>query len=493
MGRETRKEAAGCVCRRVDLPWQETENRAPVWLRRACSRTGQRWARTGPMAGALWTSYDASFPAIWVEAMRRRSRAGGKPPKARPRKALTVKGRKASKAVTRRGSPPGAHAEVARLTRELNEAREQQAATADLLKVISQSAFNLQVVLDTLVQSAARLCEAEMASVVHPEGSVYRFLASYGYSQNLIEFMETHPVHLGRGTITGRTVLECKPVQIPDVLADPEFTFTEGIKIGGIRTMLGVPLLSDGVPMGVIVLARRAVRPFSDKQIELVQNFSAQAVIAIENARLLNELRQRTGDLTEALEQQTATAEVLGIISRSPGNLEPIFSAMLENAVRICDAKFGTIHRWDGETLHLLATFNAPPAFSEARERLPGYQPNPKSQVGRMVATKTVIQVADLAADESYIQARLPATVTAVEHGGARTGLAVPMLKEGELVGTFVLNRQEVRPFTDKQIGLVKNFAAQAVIAIENARLLKELRERTSQLEVQSQEVVKLN
>ena len=440
------------------------------------------------MAGAPRTSYDASFPARWVEAMKKPSRAGGKPAKARPRKALTAKGRKASKAVTRRGPPPGAHAEVARLTRELKEAQEQQAATADLLKVISQSAFNLQVVLDTLVQSAARLCEAEMASVVHPEGSVYRSFAHYGYSQNLIEFMETHPVHLGRGTVTGRTVLECKPVQIPDVLADPEFTFTEGVKIGGMRTMLGVPLLRDGVPTGVFVLARRAVRPFSDKQIELVQNFAAQAVIAIENTRLLNELRQRTADLsqrttdlTESLEQQTATSDVLQVISASTGDVQPVFDTMLENAVRICDATFGNIYSWDGDTLHLVAAHNMPPAFAEFafakfRRRSP-LRSTPQNAIGRALATKMPVHVADLAAQRPYIEERDAGYVAAVELGGARTFLAAPMLKGNELIGLFSLYRQEVRPFTDKQIALVTNFAAQAVIAIENARLLSELRE----------------
>jgi GAF domain-containing protein len=404
--------------------------------------------------------------------MKKRSKAGGKPAKALPRKTLKLKGRAASKAVTRRGSAPAGQTEVVRLTRELNEAQEQQAATTDLLEGISQSAFNLQVVLDTLVQSAARLCEAEMASLVHPEGSVYRFLASYGYPQQLIEFMETHPVGLGRGTVTGRTVIERKPVQIPDVLADPEFTFREGVKIGGMRTMLGVPLLRDGVPIGVFILSRSAVRPFSDKQIELVQNFAAQAVIAIENARLLNELRQ-------SLQQQTATSEVLQAISTSPGELEPVFTTMLEKAVSICDAGFGNIYRWDGKDLHLVAAYNTPPAFTKVRARLPNPAEGP---IGRMVATKSVVHVPDLKTERIYLEQRVPAAVDAVELGGVRTFLSVPMLKDGELVGAILLNRPEVRPFSNEQIALVKNFAAQAVIAIENARLLDELRKRTIDL-----------
>jgi two-component system NtrC family sensor kinase len=269
-------------------------------------------------------------------AMKRRSRAVGETSKARRRKAPKPQRRNAPKATAPSTSPPaGEQAEVARLTRELSEAREQHAATADVLKVISRSAFNLQIVLDTLVQSAAGLCEADTASLVRPQGSVFQQLASYGYSQELNKFMETHPVYLGRGTITGRTVLEGKAIQIPDVLADAEFTFTESVKIGGMRTMLGVPLLRDGAPIGVIMLSRRTVRPFSDKQVELVKTFADQAVIAIENNRLLNDLRQ-------SLEQQTATSEVLQVISSSPSDLEPVFQAMLENATRICEAKFGT-------------------------------------------------------------------------------------------------------------------------------------------------------
>ena len=261
----------------------------------------------------------------------------------------------------------------------------------------------------------------------------------------------------------------------------------EAVELAGIRTGLAVPMIKEDELIGIIGIHRREVLPFTDKQIELVKNFAAQAVIAIENARLLNELRQRTTDLTErtadltgALDQQTATSEVFEVIGRSPGGLEPVFQAMLEKAVRICDAEFGSILRWDNEIAHLVATHNAPPAFAEARRRSQN-PATPKTSFGRMVATKAVVHVADAAAEPGYVELHDPAAVAAVELGGQRTALYVPMLKETELIGAFTLSRQEVRPFTDKQIELVQNFAAQAVIAIENTRLLNELRESLAQ------------
>jgi class 3 adenylate cyclase len=256
------------------------------------------------------------------------------------------------------------------------------------------------------------------------------------------------------------------------------------VELGGVRTVLAVPIL-EGELIGSFVLARQKVCSFTDKQIALVQNFASQAVIAIENARLLSDLR-------ESLQEQTATAEVLRVISSSPGDVQPVFEAMLEKAVRICDAAFGNIYRWDGDALHLVGTHNTPPAFAEVRRRLP-IRPDPRRPLGRMLATKTTVHVADLTAEPMFAEERDPTLVAGVELGGIRTLLLVPMLKENELIGVFFLSRKEVRPFTDKRIELVKNFAAQAVIAIENARLLKELRERTDQLVVQSQEVVKLN
>ena len=242
----------------------------------------------------------------------------------------------------------------------------------------------------------------------------------------------------------------------------------------GARTIATVPMLKDDELVGVISIFRQAVHPFSDKQITLLANFAAQAVIAIENTRLLNELRQ-------SLEQQTATAEVLGVISSSPGDLKPVFDAMLENAVRICDAKFGFMNRYDGDTWKIAAVHGAALAYTEYLQQR-GYQrPGPETVVARIASTKQIVHIADLAASRGYAE-RDPVVVAAVELGGVRTLLGVPMLKEDELIGAILLYRQEVRPFTDKQIELVQNFAAQAVIAIENTRLLNELRQRTDNL-----------
>jgi GAF domain-containing protein len=540
--------------------------------------------------------------------------------------------------------------ENTRLLNELRESLQQQTATADVLKVISRSTFDLQAVLDTLAESAARLCEADHVWLYRREGEIYRWAASYGHSkekhERIKQYMLTQQISPGRGWVVGRAALEGRPVQIVDVLTDPEYTYTEAQKIAGYRSILGVPLLREGVPIGGIGLQRTDVRPFTDKQIALATSFADQAVIAIENVRLFDEVQARTeelgeslqqqtatadiltvisnslddtqpvfdaivqsglklfpdatimvalsdgdqaraaavadpdparveavrrqfpiplsreylailearlvdipdarnapselatgsraflatgnraitimpmmrgdvaigaisvirlapgplsdkqvavlrtfanqaviaientrllNELRESLQQQTATADVLKVISSSPGELQPVFEAMLANATRICGANFGNLYRRDGEEFHLVAHHNTPAALVEERKRTP-YRPGPKTALGRMATTKQVVHVADLAAGQTYAD-REPAVVTGVEFGGVRTLLIVPMLKENELIGAFAIYRQEVRPFTDKQIELVKNFAAQAVIAIENTRLLNELRE----------------
>jgi signal transduction histidine kinase len=355
--------------------------------------------------------------------------------------------------------------ENTRLLNELRESLQQQTATADVLSVISRSTFDLQTVLDVLVASAARLCEAISAFIYQRDGELFRLVANHGCSPEFEAFAKQHPIAPGRGTLIGRAALEGKTVHIPDVLADPEYTYTEGQKVGGYRTNLGVPLLREGVPIGVFTLMRPVVKPFTEKQIELVTNFAAQAVIAIENTRLLNELR-------ESLQQQTATSDVLRVISSSPGGLEPVFSAMMENALRICEAKFGMLLRYIDGAFVAQAMVGAPPALVDALLHKP-FTPPPGNPLGRMLRTKQLVHSVDAAAEESKpLSAQL---------AGARSHIVVPMLKDSELVGALTIYRQEVRPFSDKQINLVENFAAQAVIAIENARLLNELRESLQQ------------
>jgi GAF domain-containing protein len=418
--------------------------------------------------------------------MRRRSRTGGRPVKAQRRKTMTLKQGKAPKAA--RGptaSAAGQDTEVARLTRELNEASEQQTATSEVLRIISSTPSALEPVFRAILANATRICEAKFGNLWLREGDSFRIAATHGAPPKYREFFDREPVifpdpRSGLGVIVRtKQLIHITDIKSASTYKDKMRNAT--IKLANARSLVAVPLLKDNEVGGAIAIYRQEVRPFTDKQIALVTNFAAQVVIAIENTRLLNELRQRTADLTEALDQQTATSEVLQVISSAPGELEPVFATMLEKAVRICDAKFGNIFRWHGGVFHLIATHNTPPAFAEVRRRLP-LRTAPENLIGRMVTTKMVVHVADLAAEQAYIDQRSPQYVAAVELGGVRTFLAVPMLKENELVGAFILYREEVRPFTDKQIALVTSFAAQAVIAIENARLLNELRQRTTDL-----------
>jgi GAF domain-containing protein len=372
--------------------------------------------------------------------------------------------------------------ENARLMGELRESLQQQTATADVLKVISRSTFDLQVVLDTLVEAAVRLCDADMAQILRPREGGYYLAAGHGFS---LEYMESHKTLTfvpGRGSVTGRVLLEGKPVQIPDVLADPEYTNIEPQRLGGYRTHLGVPLLRDAAPIGFLLVSRRTVRPFDSKQIELVTTFADQAVIAIENTRLFDEVQARTRELSESLEQQTATSEVLRVISSSPGDLQAVFEAMLEKATRICGAKFGNLFLREGTSFRAVALHGPPTDYVHWYRRDPVLNEGEiaGTPLGRVADSREVLQIADLREEQAYVD-KNPRIVAMVESAGARTIIGVPMLKEANLVGVFFIYRQEVRPFTQKEIALLTSFASQAVIAIENTRLLNELRESLQQ------------
>src|SRR5262245_54529601 len=368
--------------------------------------------------------------------------------------------------------------ENVRLFDELRESLQQQTATADVLKNLSRSSFNLQTVLDTLVESAVKLCEADLGNIARPEGDgSFWQAATYGFSPALKEYMDRTPIKAGRGSAIGRALLERAPIQIPDAQTDPEFKLASA-KIGGFHTIIAVPLMREETPIGVFAMARRSVRPFTNKQIELVETFADQAVIAIENVRLFDEVKARTRELSEALEQQTATSEVLGVVSSSPGELEPVFETILANATRLCGAKFGILDLYDGEAYSNAALYGVPEALrTQLHEKI---HPHPESGLAEVARTRQVVQIDDLRALTPYLEGS-PAAVALADLGGARTLVVVPMLKDYELVGAIGIYRQEVRPFTDKQIALVTNFANQAVIAIENTRLLNELREALQQ------------
>jgi len=360
--------------------------------------------------------------------------------------------------------------ELRERTDDLQESLEYQTATSDVLKVISRSTLDLQPVLDTLAETMARLCRAEMAFVLRRDGDVYRAAAAVGWSPEYRAFLEGHPIAPSRGTLTGRVVLEGRAVHIDDIVSDPEYVLSEATTLGRAHTQLGVPLMREGSPIGVIILSRQRIEPFTKRQIDLVVTFADQAVIAIENARLLTETR-------EALDQQTATAEVLGVINASPGNLEPVFDAMLEKAMRLCDAALGAMFRYDGTRMNLAAMRGLPLADAGF---FTSWAPGAGDAMHDIVQGARLVHISDIVDTDAY-RSGVESRVRMVEVTGARTALWVPLRKDDALLGVFVVYRREVRAFTDKQIALIQNFAAQAVIAMENARLITETQEALDQ------------
>ena len=378
--------------------------------------------------------------------------------------------------------------ELRQRTEDLSDALEQQTATSEVLQVISASPGELQPVFDTMLANATRLCEASFGNLFLREGDSFRAVAVHGPPTSYVDWYRREPVmELANipDTPLARVAASKDVLHILDLKDDQSYRqrnprIVALVEFAGARTILGVPMLREGELIGAIFIYRRELQPFSSKQVELVANFAKQAVITIENVRLLNELRQRTADLTESLEQQTATSEVLQTISSSPGELEPIFETLLANATRLCDARFGILFQMrDGISDAAAVLGDVPPKLRKFLQRKP-LEPSPASALGRVIATKGVVHIADITDDPAYI-AHDPYLITITELSGTRSLLAVPMLKETELIGAIAVYRTEVRPFSDKQLDLLSNFAKQAVIAIENVRLLKELRESLQQ------------
>jgi class 3 adenylate cyclase/putative methionine-R-sulfoxide reductase with GAF domain len=323
-----------------------------------------------------------------------------------------------------------------------------------------------------MLANATRICEAKIGVLYLRDGDGLRFAATHGAPPAYVEARKQRGVAPDgpvRRAATTKQVVHIADIRELQSYRDRQSSAVVSAELGKFRTVLGVPMLRDDELIGVITINRQEVRPFTDKQIELVKNFAAQAVIAIENTRLLNELRQ-------SLEQQTATSDVLKVISSSPSDLRPVFQSMLENSVRICEAKFGQMFLCEGDKVRAVAQLDVPAALVQEDERRGAFQPSPEGGLMRAILTKHVIHINDIMSE----QPSLPV----VKLGGARSYIAVPMLKESELLGVIVIYRQEVRPFTEKQIDLVQNFAAQAVIAIENARLLNDLNDLNQQLEL---------
>ena len=367
--------------------------------------------------------------------------------------------------------------ENTRLINETKEALEQQRASAEVLNVISNSVSDAEPVFEKIVESCERIFATSRIglNLIGPDGLVHA--GAYGKFPGAEKLRRENFPHPVPGSATEAAISAGRPIQYPDALSDsdvPQYG-RRAAKIVGFRAFVIAPLLSEGRGLGAIFVGRETIGSFSDKEIALLKTFAAQAVIAIENTRLLNELRKRTDDLSEALDQQTATSEVLKVISSSPSDLRPVFQSMLENSVRICEAKFGQMFLCEGDKVRAVAQLDVPAALVQWDEQRGAFQPSAEGGLMRAMRTKKVIHIDDFLSEQP--------SNPVVKLGGARSYIAVPMLKERELVGVIVIYRQEVRPFTEKQIDLVQNFATQAVIAIENARLLNDLNKLNQQLE----------
>ena len=362
---------------------------------------------------------------------------------------------------------------IEQLRRERDEAREQLAAASHILRVIASSPTDIQPVLDSVAENAARLCAADDAQILRIEGDVLQRAASYGSHQT------AEARSITREIAAGRAVIDRQTIHVHDIRAakDQGFRYGAAFGYGESRTLLAVPLLRESMAIGVILIRRFQVRPFLDRQIALLQTFADQAVIAIENVRLFKELNDRNRQLTEALEQQTATSEILRVIASSPTDIQPVLDVVAENAARLCDAADAVISRVDSEHYsRTMASYGSIPVPREIVQASPLTRGTP---AGRAFLDRKTIHVHDLAAE---LETEFTESKTRQQVSGSRTILATPMLREGVAIGTIVIRRTEVRPFTEKQIKLLETFSDQAVIAIENVRLFQELQARNCDL-----------
>jgi signal transduction histidine kinase len=370
--------------------------------------------------------------------------------------------------------------ENARLLNELRESLQQQTATADVLKTISRSTFDLKMVLDTLVQSAARLCRADRSGIRLAKDGLYYNVASHGYSPEHKARMESESFKVDRSSVVGRVVLDAKSVHLIDSQADSNSELVNRSRSGNIRTLLGVPLQREGMPIGVLLLQRRTVQPFTDKEIGLAETFADQAVIAIENVRLFEAEQQRSQELNESLQQQTATADVLKVISRSTFDLKTVLQTLVESVARLCEADMTAIRRPEGSAFLHVASHGSPTEYDEYMQSHP-VESGRGTVAGRVLLEGKPIHIADVQADPEYTM------IGASKRAGFHTALGVPLLREGTPIGVIILARKKVQAFTEKQIELATTFADQAVIAIENVRLFDEIQDKSRQLEEASQ------